>query len=117
MRRIFNFSVIGGVVLLVALYLFTFKYLVPKYRRPGQMTVIEAQAIDMTAMKPPEGILPVATEIVKPSPFEVSVTYTGTVVPLNEEVVVARVTGRLTKKCPPEAGSAARQCLGAEPLL
>ncbi len=96
MRRIFNFSVISSVVLLIGLYLFIFKYLVPKYRRPGQMTVIEAQAMDMTAMKPPEGVLPVATEIVKTLPFEVAVTYTGTVAPLNEEIVVARVTGRLT---------------------
>jgi multidrug efflux pump subunit AcrA (membrane-fusion protein) len=60
------------------------------------MSVVEALAMEMEAMKPPEGVLPVATEIVKPRPFEVAVTYTGTVVPLNEELVIARVTGRLT---------------------
>jgi multidrug efflux pump subunit AcrA (membrane-fusion protein) len=60
------------------------------------MSVVEALAMEMEAMKPPEGVLPVATEIVKPRPFEVAVTYTGTVAPLNEELVLARVTGRLT---------------------
>jgi multidrug efflux pump subunit AcrA (membrane-fusion protein) len=60
------------------------------------MSVVEALAMEMEAMKPPEGVLPVATEIVKPRPFEVAVTYTGTVAPLNEELVIARVTGRLT---------------------
>lgn len=104
MRRIFNRSTVGSLALLLALYLILFNRFGPerfhgivwKLRRPGQMTVIEALAMEMETMKPPEGILPVATEIVKPMPFEISVTYTGTVAPLNEEVVVARVTGRLT---------------------
>lgn len=104
MLRIFNRSTIGSVVLLLALYLILFNRFGPekfhglvwKLRRPGQMTVVEALAMEMEAAKPPEGVLPVTTEIVKPVPFEVAVTYTGTVAPLNEEVVVARVTGRLT---------------------
>ncbi len=104
MRRIFNRSTVGSIVFLLALYLILFNRFGPerfhgivwKLRRPGQMTVVEALAMEMEAMKPPEGFLPVVTEIVKPMPFEVAVTYTGTVAPLNEEVVVARVTGRLT---------------------
>ncbi|MFA0732389.1 MAG: hypothetical protein BKPUNTRY_001941 [Candidatus Fervidibacter sp.] len=104
MRRIFNRSTLGSIFLLLAIYLVLFNRFGPekfhgivwKLRRPGQMTVVEALAMEMEAMKPPEGILPVATEIVKPRPFEVAVTYTGTVAPFNEEIVVARVTGRLT---------------------
>jgi multidrug efflux pump subunit AcrA (membrane-fusion protein) len=104
MKRWLNRSAIGSVVFLVALYLVLFNRLGPerwhglvwKMRRPGQMFVVEALAMEMEAMKPPEGVLPVATEIVKPRPFEVAVTYTGTVAPLNEELVIARVTGRLT---------------------
>ncbi|MEZ8216780.1 RND family efflux transporter, MFP subunit [Candidatus Fervidibacteria bacterium JGI MDM2 SSWTFF-3-K9] len=104
MKRWLNRSAIGSLVFLVALYLVLFNRFGPekghglvwKLRRPGQMSVIEALAMEMEAMKPPEGVLPVATEIVKPRPFEITVTYTGTVAPLNEEVVIARVTGRLT---------------------
>jgi multidrug efflux pump subunit AcrA (membrane-fusion protein) len=104
MKRWLNRSAIGSVVFLVALYLVLFNRFGPeqwhglvwKLRRPGQMSVVEALAMEMEAMKPPEGVLPVATEIVKPRPFEVAVTYTGTVAPLNEELVIARVTGRLT---------------------
>lgn len=104
MKRWLNRSAVGSIVFLVALYLVLFNRFGPerwhglvwKLRRPGQMTVVEALAMEMEAMKPPEGVLPVATEIVKPRPFEVAVTYTGTVAPLNEEIVVARVTGRLT---------------------
>lgn len=104
MKRWLNRSVIGSVALLAVLYLVLFNRWGPekfhgivwKWRRPGQMSVVEALAMEMEAMKPPEGVLPVATEVIKPRPFEVTITYTGTVAPLNEEIVVARVTGRLT---------------------
>jgi multidrug efflux pump subunit AcrA (membrane-fusion protein) len=104
MKRWLNRSAFGRVVFLVALYLVLFNRFGPerwhglvwKMRRPGQMSVVEALTMEMEAMKPPEGVLPVATEIVKPRPFEVAVTYTGTVAPLNEELAIARVTGRLT---------------------
>ncbi|MGQ9524587.1 MAG: heavy metal-binding domain-containing protein [Armatimonadota bacterium] len=69
---------------------------VAKYKRPGQMTVIEAQARDMSAMKPPVGSHPVATETVHRTFFEASVTYTGTVVPYLEQTVYPRVTGWLS---------------------
>jgi len=103
-RRFLNPSTIGSIAFLVALYLVLFNRFGPerfhgivwRLRRPGQMSVVEALAMEMEAMKPPEGVLPVVTEIVKPMPFEVAVTYTGTVAPFNEELVVARVTGRLT---------------------
>ncbi|MFA0750423.1 MAG: hypothetical protein SLRJCFUN_000826, partial [Candidatus Fervidibacter sp.] len=61
MRRFFNRSTISSLVLLVALYLVLFNRFGPekfhgivwKLRRPGQMTVVEALAMEMEAMKPP----------------------------------------------------------------
>ncbi len=104
MRRLLSRSTIGSTALLLALYFVLFNRFGPehfhglvwRWRRPGQMSVVEALAMEMEAAKPPEGVLPVVTEVVKPLPFEIAVTYTGTVAPLNEELVVARVTGRLT---------------------
>ncbi|MCS7224810.1 MAG: efflux RND transporter periplasmic adaptor subunit [Armatimonadetes bacterium] len=96
LRSLLNRTVIGGILLLIVCYVAVFYWIVPKFRRPGQMSVVEALAMDMRAMRPPEGVVPVTTEIVKPMPFSQTVTYTGTVVPTNEEWVIARVTGRLT---------------------
>lgn len=61
-----------------------------KSAHPGSMTVIESQAMDMTAMKPPTGAVPVATAIVRPRGFSATVTYTGSVAPYTEQVIYAR---------------------------
>ncbi len=95
-KQLLNRSVIGGLALLTGLYLLVFYWIVPRYRRPGQMSVVEALAMDMSTMRPPEGVMPVVTEVVQPGFFSVKVTYTGSVLPWSEEVVLARVTGRLT---------------------
>jgi len=67
-----------------------------KSRHPGAMSVLESQAMDMTTMKPPVGAVPVATEIVHLGRFEAKVTYTGSVAPLQEQVIYPRVEGWLT---------------------
>jgi len=67
-----------------------------KSRHPGAMSVLESQAMDMTAMKPPIGAVPVATEVVHLGKFEAKVTYTGSVAPLQEQVIYPRVEGWLT---------------------
>lgn len=87
-------QVIGGVLVLVMAYFGT-RYAVKKYKKPGAMTVIEAQAMDMTVMKAPVGSVPVATEVVEAMPLEESVTYTGSVVAYNEVDVYPRVQGWL----------------------
>lgn len=87
-------QIVGGILVLVVAYFGT-RYAVKKYKRPGAMTVIEAQAMDMTAMKAPEGSVPVATEVVESAPLEESVTYTGSVVAYNEVDVYPRVQGWL----------------------
>ena len=66
------------------------------FKRPGQMTVIESQAMDMSAMKPPVGSVPVATEIVSRGPFSARVRYTGSVAAYTEQTVYPRVEGWLT---------------------
>lgn len=66
-----------------------------KARHPGAMTVIESQAMDMTAMKPPVGAAPVATEVVHLGEFTAKVSYTGSVAPLQEQVLYPRVEGWL----------------------
>lgn len=66
-----------------------------KEKHPGSMSVLESQAMDMTAMKPPVGSVPVATEIVHLGRFSATVTYTGSVAPLQEQVVYPRVEGYL----------------------
>lgn len=87
-------QIVGGVLVLLIAWFGT-RYVVRKYKRPGSMTVIEAQAMDMTTMKAPQGSVPVATEVVKAAPLEESVTYTGSVVAYNEVDVYPRVQGWL----------------------
>lgn len=66
-----------------------------KARHPGAMTPLESQAMDMTVMKPPVGAVPVATEVVHLGEFTAKVTYTGSVAPLQEQVIYPRVEGYL----------------------
>lgn len=66
-----------------------------KAQHPGSMSVLESQAMDMGVMKPPVGAVPVATEVVHPGQFTAKVTYTGSVAPLQEQVVYPRVEGYL----------------------
>ncbi len=87
-------QIVGGVLVLLIAWFGT-RYVVRKYKRPGSMTVIEAQAMDMSVMKAPAGSVPVATEILKKSLLEESVTYTGSVVAYNEVDVYPRVQGWL----------------------
>jgi multidrug efflux pump subunit AcrA (membrane-fusion protein) len=85
------------VLLLVVLALVTVLtvYLVRTARPPGAMTVIESQAMDMSSMKAPEGVLPVSVEAVRREPLSAGLTYTGSVVAFSDEDVVARVSGRV----------------------
>ena len=87
---------IWGVLLIVAVLL-TSSYAVKKWKEnhPGSMSVIESQAMDMTVMKPPVGSVPVATETVHLGSFNAKVTYTGSVAPLQEQVIYPRVEGWL----------------------
>jgi len=85
---------VSGLALLAGAFLLT-SYLVAHYRRPGQTTLLQANLMDMSTMRAPEGSVPVATEVVKPGRFARAVTYTGTVVAYRDEDVYPRVTGTI----------------------
>ncbi len=87
-------GVTTGAALLLCAY-FVSSYIVARYKRPGQMSVIEAQAMDMAAMRAPKGTAPVGTEVARPADFAPSVTYTGTVVAYTDEDVYPRVAGTI----------------------
>jgi multidrug efflux pump subunit AcrA (membrane-fusion protein) len=84
-----------GLVMLIGLLILS-SLAVTHFKKPGQMTVIESQAMDMSAMKPPVGSVPVATEVVSAGPFTAKVRYTGSVAPLTEQNILPRVEGWLT---------------------
>jgi multidrug efflux pump subunit AcrA (membrane-fusion protein) len=87
-------GVLSGVALLLCAY-FVSSFVVARYKRPGQMSVIEAQAMDMTAMRAPKGTVPVGTEVAEPTDFAPSVSYTGTVVAYTDQDVFPRVAGTI----------------------
>jgi len=71
--------------------------IVQVFKKPGQMSVLESQAMDMSVMVPPKGAVPVAIARVAVEPISGSVTYTGTAQAYNDEDVYPRVTGRVEK--------------------
>ena len=85
-------SVVAGALLLFAAVGLA-RTIVQVYRRPGQMSVIESQAMDMGAMKPPVGLVPVVTETLTPESFEGGITATGSALPFSQQDVSARVAG------------------------
>ena len=87
-----RFQVALGLAAMIGTYAAT-AYIVKTHKRPGQMTVIEAQAMDMSVMKAPVGTAPVVTDKAGRGDFDARVTYTGTVVAFNDEDVYPRVTG------------------------
>ncbi len=82
-----------GTLLFITLLLAGTSYVVRTKRPPGSMTVIEAQAMDMSQTGTPVGSVPVATEKVRAQTFVPTVTYTGSVVAYNDTDIVARVEG------------------------
>lgn len=82
-----------GTLLFIALLFAVTSYIVRTKRPPGAMTVIEAQAMDMSQTGTPVGSTPVATEKVALDTFVPTVTYTGSVIAYNDTDVVARVEG------------------------
>lgn len=71
--------------------------IVQTFKKPGQMSVLESQAMDMSVMVPPKGAVPVAIVKVVTEPISGSMTYTGSVQAYNDEDVYPRVTGKVVK--------------------
>lgn len=78
------------------------------FKKPGQMSVIESQAMDMSAMVPPKGAVPVGIAQVERQNIDGSVTYTGSVQAFTDEDIYPRVTGRITSM-PVYAGDRVRK--------
>lgn len=83
--------IIGFIIIIIVIVstIFIVKY----FKKPGQMTVIESQAMDMSVMKPPKGSIPVATEIIKRKTIETFATYSATIVPYEEQDVATKISG------------------------
>jgi len=92
--RRFSWSASVAILSLVALFLGA-RYAVTHFRRPGSMSVIEAQAMDMSVMKPPVGAVPVEVTSVSSGQVRARVSYSGSVVAFNEAQIAPRVTGRI----------------------
>lgn len=84
---------VGGLLLLGAM-LAVVVYAVNHWRRPGAMTPIEAQAMEMNTPAPP-GVSPVMLATAGIGKVSGVVRYTGQVAGYNEQDLVARTTGRL----------------------
>ncbi|MFI5385060.1 MAG: efflux RND transporter periplasmic adaptor subunit [Fimbriimonadales bacterium] len=92
-RSIVNRQVLTSLVLLGAA-LAVAVWAIHTFRRPGSMTPLEAQVMDMNAPAP-EGTLPVRLAKVETKPFSSTVTYTGQAIGFVEQDVVTRVTGAI----------------------
>ena len=68
---------------------------VRRFHTPGQLDVMTAQAMDMSAMRPPTGAAPVALASVRRGALDATVTYTGTVRAFNEQDIAPRIVGTI----------------------
>ena len=87
-------SVALTLVILFAVVLGTV-WTVRRFHKPGQLDVVTAQAMDMSAMRPPTGAAPVVLASVRRGTLDDAVTYTGTVRAYNEQDISPRITGLL----------------------
>ncbi len=83
-----------GFAILAVVFAVT-RYIVVAHAKPNQLTILQAQSMNMSAMRPPIGAVPVALATVRTGIFQSSVTYTGTVIPYNDEFIYPRVVGQL----------------------
>lgn len=72
-------------------------WVVNTQRAPGSMTPIEAQAMDMTMMKPPRGVFPVAVEEAAVRDVGGAEIFPATIQAYSDEDVVARIPGRVVE--------------------
>jgi len=91
---VFNRQVLGG-LLLLGVMLAGAVWAVNTQRRPGSMTPVEAQGMEMNTPAPP-GVLPVELALVKRGTLASTVRYTGQAVGYTEQDVYPRVRGVIT---------------------
>lgn len=96
-----------GLLLLGAVIALT-TFTVHRLRLPGQSNLLESLAMDMQAMKPEVGVVPVGTAKVSLRRVQPELRYSGTVRGFNEISIAARVAGTLSA-VPVYAGTRVRQ--------
>lgn len=84
-------------LVLLGASLYAVNWVVSTQRSPGAMTVVEAQAMDMTVMKPPSGVTPVAVEEAMERMVGGALSFPASVEAMDTEDVVARIPGRVSK--------------------
>ncbi len=90
-RTVANRQVLGGLLLLVVMAAGA-TYVVRHFRRPGAMTPIEAQVMEMSMPAPP-GTLAVETVPVRRGRVEASISYAGQAVAYQEQPLYPRTEG------------------------
>ncbi|MCH7945084.1 MAG: efflux RND transporter periplasmic adaptor subunit [Armatimonadetes bacterium] len=83
----------GVALLILAASFVGVMWIVQNKRPPGSMTVVEAQAMDMKAMRAPIGVIPVGADYVLERNVGGSEKFPATVAALSDEDIVARVPG------------------------
>lgn len=83
-------------LLLLVASLLVVRWIVTTQRYPGSMTVVEAQAMDMTTMKAPLGTQPVAVVRAQREAIVGAEAFPGTVAAFADEEAIARIPGRVT---------------------
>ena len=94
MRALLNPQILGSLLLLGAITAGAF-WAVRHLRRPGALTPVDAQAMDMSYLPPPPGFAPVELATVTRGSLTRTVRYTGTAVGFVEQDIYPRVTGNL----------------------
>src|SRR5665213_562413 len=83
------------VLVITAIVLIGTSVAVSHFRKPGQLDVIGAQAMDMSQMRPPQGAAIVQFATVRTGSISDTVTYTGTIKAYNEQDISPRITGTI----------------------
>lgn len=92
-RAVANRQIAGG-LLILALMVAVSLYLVHRYRRPGAMTPLKAQGMEMSLPAPP-GAQPVQLAVVRRGTLSSTVRYSGQAVGYVEQDVIPRITGTI----------------------
>lgn len=93
MARRLSTSIITLFIVIVVVI--TTRWTIQHFHRPGQLDVVTAQAMDMSAMRPPTGAAPVELASVRRGSLDNIVTYTGTVQAYNEQDISPRIAGKI----------------------
>lgn len=91
-RRLFSYC-IGFLCLLGAVLVA--HWFIKRNTPPEHMSVLEAQAMDMSVMRPPKGAAPVAVFTARYMPFNATLRYAANAVAYQEELLSPRVNGVL----------------------